>query len=158
MIRIAICSNNENVLNQTEEKLNNYFKKFHLEFDLQRFADPISLLDGMDKDFQIFFLDFDMSLVKNRRVIHSIRKIDKYAYLIFLSSGHDFEYDPRRPGHFLAKPINQACFEKEMERALRHIQRIKNKYMLIKNHDGYFKIYLSGIYYVSILHNSLFEN
>ncbi|WP_110930088.1 LytR/AlgR family response regulator transcription factor [Paenibacillus bouchesdurhonensis] len=154
MIRIAICSNNENILNQTEEKLNDYFKKCDLSFEIQRFVDPISLLDEMDKDFQIFFLDSEMPLVKNRRVIHSIRKIDKYAYLIFLASGH-FKYDPGRPGYFFSKTNKSNLFEKEMERALRHVQRIKNKYMVIKNHDGYFKIYLSAIYYLETYNRNI---
>ncbi|OME05868.1 hypothetical protein BSK64_13390 [Paenibacillus odorifer] len=157
MLRIAIYSPEETAI-QTEKFLINYAEENNLTFLVHCFSNPIYLLEMMDMDFQIFFLDLEVPLVKKKKLIQSIRKIDKYAYLIFLIPARDgfiFETYSVQVVDYLIKPITQNSLYKEMNKALHYMKKMRNEYILIKNHSGCHKIYLSDVYYIETFERNL---
>lgn len=157
MIKVALCSDDAGCLSQIEQMLTGYARKNNLLFSIQRFSSAISLFETTNKDFQIYIFDFDMTSTKKMKLAHSIKKMDKFAYLIFLTSAIDLNKDTESVQfvNYLTKPLNSTSLEKEMDRALRLIEKIANNYIMIKNHDGYFKIYLFGVYYIETFNRNL---
>lgn len=157
MIRIAVCSNDVTILNQIKEMVNYYAQRNGILISINCFLNPLYLLDAMSDDFQIYFLDIEMPLAKKKRIVHSIRKMDRYAYLVFITTADDFVHDFSciQSVSYIVKPINQSYFEKEMDRARRHVKKVEKKYLVIRNNDGYFKIYLSGVYYAETYNRNL---
>ncbi|MGZ7442786.1 LytR/AlgR family response regulator transcription factor [Paenibacillus sp. TH7-28] len=157
MIKVAMCGDDEGCLRQVEKILNDYACKNKLSFSIHSFTNAVPLLETMNMDFQIYIFDVDMASMKKMRLVHSIKKMDKYAYLIFLTSAIELT----KAAYFvpiinyLTKPLHQTAFDSEVDRAIRHIEKIANNYMFIKNHDGLFKVYLPGVYYIETFNRNL---
>lgn len=77
--------------------------------------------------------------------------------MIFLTTAIDLNKDIELVHfvNFITKPLDLLLLENELDRALSLIEKIDNDYMIIKNHDGYFKIYLSGVYYIETFNRNL---
>lgn len=157
MIKVAMCGDDADCLDQVEKMLNDYACKNRLSFSIHSFTSAVPLLETMNTDFQIYIFDFNMTSRKKMRLVHSIKKMDKYAYLIFLTSAIEMAKDtyPVPIINYLTKPLHQTALEREMDRAIRHTEKIANNYMFIKNHDGLFKVFLPGVYYIETFNRNL---
>ena len=59
--------------------------------------------------------------------------------------------------NFITKPITQVQIDFELNRALRKLSTYEQKYIMVKNENGYFKFFLSDIEYIDVNRKVLFH-
>ncbi|WP_342478890.1 LytTR family DNA-binding domain-containing protein [Paenibacillus sp. FSL H7-0350] len=154
-MKVAICTEDVSFSAQVEKFIRYYAEKNNLLLEIQCFSNPIALLETVNCDYRIFLLDPAIPQVKNRRLNQSLRKTDRYAYFIYLTSNLAIETYSVYFTSYLTTPVNQTLVNREMNKAITQLNQIKNDYIFLKNHEGYVKLYLLEIVYVETFNKKL---
>lgn len=150
VIKIAICDDEKCFINTIEKMLKIYAEKNEQDFCIKSYTKPLFLMESLKEDFQIFFLDIEMPTMNGVELVKIIRKHDERAIIFFVSSHNEFlgsgyEYDVQ---NFITKPVTQVQIDFELNRSLRKLSTYEQKYIMVKNENGYFKFFLSDIEYI----------
>lgn len=124
-------------------------KENNLCYEIYRFTSGIKLLEALNENFQIIFLDIQMPGIDGLEIAKYIRKRDKSLYLVFTTSYINYVYKGYEvdAGNYITKPISKEIIYTEMNKAMLKQNNAK-KTIMIKNNDGYFKVFLSEITYI----------
>ena len=150
MIKIVICDDEKYFVDKIEKMLNIYATKTRQDLCIKKYTKPLYLMDSLKEDFQIFFLDIEMPTLDGMELVEIIRKHDEKSIILFVTSHNEFcgvgyQYEVQ---NFITKPITQVQINYEMNRAIRKLQTYEQKYIAVKNEEGYFKLFLSDIEYI----------
>ena len=150
MIKIAICDDEISFVDCIEKMLKEYGKNTVQSFVIKKYTKPLYLMDSLKEDFQIFFLDIEMPCLNGVELTEIIRKYDERSIIIFVTShgeyiAQGYEYDVQ---NYITKPITQIQINCEMNRALRKLGTYNQKYIAVKNSNGFMKLFLSDIEYI----------
>ena len=95
-MRIAVCDDNIEFLNQIEDIVMCTYKEMQIEIKVSRFQNGQDLLAEMNKsevDVDLLLLDIDMPKVSGLEVAKRIREMGKECILIFISSYENYVFD-----------------------------------------------------------------
>lgn len=150
MLRIAICDDEQILLNELEMFIDNYLNKIFVEHSIEIFYDGVTLEKVYDEGnrFDILYLDIAMSIMNGIEVAKSIRKIDRNVILIYVSSYESyfmqlFEVEPFR---FIKKPIQKKEVHNITQQAYERVIE-KDVYFTYKYNKIIGKILLKNIKY-----------
>ena len=111
-MRIIICDDNPNELDQTKKSVNEFFSKENIPCEIITFNNPntfLNLFININDDFavDIFFLDVIME-INGINVAKAIKKKCQNAIIIFTSSSKDFAIDAFdiKAFNYLIKPLD----------------------------------------------------
>lgn len=109
------------------------------------------------ESFDILFLDIQMQGIDGIETAQKIRETDKNAIVIFITSYVAFVSQTFRAGafQFLVKPVEQAEFNSDFERAMDAYKISHHKHSL-KRKEGLISIEINEIYYIEVYHKHLF--
>lgn len=150
MIKIAICDDDQKMLNNIGKELIEIFKKYGRNIEMDIFTEPnLFIKEIQNKEYRLIFLDFNMPQMNGFEVADQIRK--KYGQeidIVFITSFNDTVYDSFKyaPIAFIRK--NNFFFDLE-----KNIEFILNKiddpeiYYLVNEGSTMIRINLSNIYY-----------
>ena len=88
-MRIAICDDNIEFLNQIEDIVMHTYKEMQMEIEVSLFQDGQDLLAEIKRDevdIDLLLLDIDMPEVSGLEMAKIIREMGKESILIFISS------------------------------------------------------------------------
>lgn len=150
MIKIAICDDEQHFLNIIERMLRVYEEKSGQSLYIKKYTQSIHLMDSLKEEFQIYFLDLQMPNMNGFELAKIIRKYDERSTIIFVTSYREYVFDSFQfdIANYITKPITQAQIECEMNRAIRKINTYEQEYLVVKNSNGFIKIFLSDIQYI----------
>ena len=111
-MRIIICDDNPNELDQTKKFINDFFSKANISNEIITFNNPNTFLNlflniNNDFDVDIFFLDIIME-INGINVAKSIKNKCPNAIIIFTSTSKDFAVDAFdiKAFNYLIKPLD----------------------------------------------------
>ena len=136
-----------------------HLKRFEAEhgvtLDLHVFSDPQDLLDSYRGDYDIVFLDVEMSPMDGFETAHAIRKLDPDVVLVFATNMAQFairgyEVDALS---YLVKPVPYFAFAQETQRSLARASKRVSESFVIPSGTAVTRVDLREILYIeSIKH------
>lgn len=117
--RIAVCDDEKDMLSILSDYLNAVFLKKGVEMELREFTEGKTLLEQHRiKPFQAIFLDISMPGIDGFQIAEVLRKKNKRAKIVFVTSKDELVYQSfdYQPFHFIRKA--EAI---EMEKQFDHV-------------------------------------
>ena len=115
MIRICVLDDDPVALDKINEILTEYLSTRKVSFDIDQYQCGDDLLKAVftnHKSYQIYFLDILMPGITGIEAAKEIRKLDKSAHIIFLTSSSEYALDGYavRAYDYLQKPLHYQKF------------------------------------------------
>ena len=133
MINIAICDDEQVILNSIEKLVTDFFHSQNIEIKIFLFSSGEELL-GIGKDIDILFLDIQMKHLNGIETARKIRSKGYKGFLIFITVLKEmvFQSFEVQPFDYLLKPIQYDNFQKTMERLLLSMKSADKENLLIQ--------------------------
>lgn len=133
MINIAICDDEQVILNSIEKLVTDFFHSQNIETKIFLFSSGEELL-GIGKDIDILFLDIQMKHLNGIETARKIRSKGYKGFLIFITVLKEmvFQSFEVQPFDYLLKPIKYDNFQKTMERLLLSMKSADKENLLIQ--------------------------
>ena len=149
MYRVAICDDEEKCVKEAAELLEEYNKAHpQLVFSVDVFMSSIEIMGAMEKKgYDIYLLDIYIDRMNGIEIAENIRKKDKEAHIVFMTSSNAFYKEAFRihAVHYLEKPILEEDFFAAMDRAC---QKEEVKFLTVKDGGQVSRISLNDILYI----------
>lgn len=149
LIKIAICDDDTHFLDDIEKMLHTYESTSGQILSIKKFSTPERLKEAAG-EFQVYFLDLKMPGINGLELAKSIRVHDERAVIIFITAYQEYIFDSFQfdIANYIMKPVTQIQIDCEMSRAIRKLRTYEQEYLVVKNSNGWNKIYLSEIQYM----------
>lgn len=152
MHRIAIIEDNSRDLDQILSFLSHYQQDHSISFSITSFKDPMKFLSEYRSDYDLVFMDIDLSPFNGIDIARRLREIDAVVALVFITNMEQcavngYEVDAL---DFVVKPINYYRFSSMMSKALRSIAKRDEKEILLRSSSKIARLPISQIYYVEV--------
>lgn len=147
MIRIAICEDNESDRQVIKRAVDQVMREERKPYEVDLYADGEELLENYRIGVDILLLDIQMQSINGIAVAEKIRQFDESVQIIFITSLPNYACDGYhvRAFSFLLKPIRFRNFSIEFRAALRKIELMREKEIVIRNAGCVFCVSTSEI-------------
>ncbi|MEG2787390.1 MAG: LytTR family DNA-binding domain-containing protein [Romboutsia sp.] len=145
MLKIAICDDEINILNKTKEIINGYQKS---NIGVTSYSSGEDLIDDY-KDFDIIFLDIDMSGMNGIETAKIIREKDKLVKIIYVTNYTDYTSSAFSVHAFgyIVKPIKEKDIHHQLDEALSYMIEEVSEILEFNTTEGLIRLDLKDIYY-----------
>ena len=151
MIRIALCDDEQNILNEVSQHINSYAEKKGEDIELFCFDSAGALENALDdeKTFDIFVLDIYIGEDIGTALAKSIRKRGIESPIVFLTTSIEHAPESFETGtlRYLIKPINPGKFYEAMEAAFSQAEKVGERLIKFKTENGMESINANHILY-----------
>lgn len=149
MFKIAICDDEDTLIQELKAQLTRYASEKELEFCFFSYHDGSELLEKYNSEYDLIFMDIKMEQLDGLKTAEAIRKIDPAVGLIFLTSlkqyvWKGYEY---RAANYLLKPVKYGILKMELDRYLAHYPGKDEPYLSFSNHSGKHKVLYKDLRY-----------
>lgn len=158
-MKLAICDDNLNFLQEVSVYLEQYGKEFGRCINYEFFTNPLELAAQVEKGirYDVILLDIFMPGINGIQCAKDIRTHDSYVKIIFLTSSVEFAVESYsvKAYEYLIKPVQkEKLFEilKQLEREFRQIER---NIVVLKCKTGILKVALSELEYCEMLNRKI---
>lgn len=158
MMRIAICDDNLEFLEQIESSVLHTYKDMQMEIEILCFRNGQLLLEELKKsDIDLLLLDIDMPELSGLEVAKRLRETEKKCILMFISSYETYVFDTfeYQPFRFIRK----GKLEQELPIALRAAegvyQKNKKRYVILRCDEGELRIEEMEILYFEVVRRQI---
>lgn len=153
MLRIALCDDEENQLNQAAEMLNAYLSsRPDLSGQVETFQSGSTLLARVEEagGFDLYVLDILMPELNGIDTGRRLRALGDGGEIIYLTSSNDFAADSYDVHAFfyLLKPVKEGKLFRVLDAAVENLKRRRNSAVVVTTPDGPRRIPLEHIRYV----------
>lgn len=125
MIEIAICDDDVTITGKMDGFFCDYAKKNGVRIETEVFWDGNTLLNEINngKRYDIIFLDIEMKNENGIQAARKIRRVDKNAYIVYVTSYEQYmrEAFSVRPFQFIVKPFEMSEVESFFDEAYQEI-------------------------------------
>lgn len=128
MLKIAICDDDESVLNQLNIIITKYCSKNKINFIVNKYSSGNQLLDTFEH-YNIIFLDIKIKDINGIALAEKIRKIDKQVKIIFVTNFSYYQTDAFtvRAFGYVVKPFTDETIFKQLNDAIEYSRQEENK-------------------------------
>ena len=152
MIRIALCDDEANILDEVSRYIEKYAdKKRNTEIEVFRFDSARLLENALDNEmaFDIFVLDVYIGDEVGTKLAKEIRKRGIESPIIFLTTSLEHAPESFETGtlRYLIKPLNPEKFYEAMDAALALAKRLGERLIKFKTDNGVESINAGRILY-----------
>ena len=153
MLRIAICDDEENQLNQTAALLNTYLRsRSGLNGQVETFQSSRALLARVAEEggFDLYVLDILMPELSGIDAGRRLRALGGGGEIIYLTCSNDFAADSYdvRAFFYLLKPVEEGKLFQVLDGAREKLNRRRSNAVMVSTADGPRRILLEHIRYV----------
>ncbi len=146
------------------EKLKKYFDMYEKEngeqFDVHRFSDAESFLEGYSDRFDLVMMDIEMPGINGMEAAKRLREMDREVALVFVTNMANYavkgyEVDAL---DFIVKPVKYADFSFKLKRVMRSLSLREQDTITVSLSSGIKRIALSELLYVEVTgHNVIYH-
>ncbi len=156
-IRVAICDDEALSATNLELGLRKYERETGEKFEIKKFDDGIAFMKGYKCQYDIVLLDIMMPVTNGIEVAEYIRKRDNKVIILFITSKDSFMLEGYSLDifNYIIKPVNYVKFAETISKAISKLEETEEKYIMVKNDNGLFKIYAREIRYIETYERKL---
>ena len=152
MIRIALCDDEQNILDEVSQYINKYAeKKNNQVIEIGSFDSAKALRNALDdeKSFDVFILDVYIGKEMGTALAKNIRRRGIDSPIIFLTTSIEHAPQGYETGtlRYLIKPLEPEKFYEAMDAALLQAEKLQSKLIRFKTENGIESINASNIVY-----------
>lgn len=152
MIRIALCDDEQNILDAVSQYINKYVeKKNNQALEIVPFDSARSLKNAMDdeKTFDVFILDVYIGKEMGTALAKNIRKRGIESPIIFLTTSVEHAPQGYETGtlRYLIKPLDPKKFYEALDVALLQAEKNVERHIRLKTENGVESINANHIMY-----------
>lgn len=152
MIRIALCDDEAQVLDEASLHIKQYAERKHdLNFEIFRFDSAMSLRYDLDdgRDFDIFILDVYIGDEMGTSLAKDIRKRGIESPIIFLTTSIEHAPQGYEMGtlRYLIKPLNPVKLYEALDAALVTVEKLRENLIKLKTENGIESVNSSHVMY-----------
>lgn len=151
-MKILICDDEEKFISNLVGALEKIYTNMNMEVSLIAFTDAREVISYVKEfaDVDIVFMDILMGEINGYDVAKTISNIDSRMKIIFLSSTTAYAvkgYDIKAT-RYLVKPLKVHRLSTVIQQITEEIKLEKNDYIIEKNDNGMYKIFMDEIMYI----------
>ena len=152
MVRIALCDDSLEILDEVSQYINKYADKKNIQsLEVFPFDSARSLKNALDDDksFDIFVLDVYIDKEMGTALAKNIRRRGIDSPIIFLTTSIEHAPQGYETGtlRYLIKPLEPEKFYEAMDAALLQAEKLQSKLIRFKTENGIESINASNIVY-----------
>lgn len=139
MLHIAICDDQPLELETVVAYTEKYMEANRIDARILKFTHPDALLMTCEAErFSLYLLDIVMPLVNGIEVGREIRRLDRLAQIIYITSEPGFALDAyvASPVNYLLKPIDKSRFFETLTLAISRIDLADEASLTVKTKSG----------------------
>lgn len=160
MIRICILDDELTSAKQLHNTLTEYLSTHKISFEIDQYECGNDLLKALftDKEsYQIYFLDILMPGITGIQSAKEIRKLDKSAHIIFLTSSSEYAIEGYevRAYDYLQKPLDSERLFQTLSELLGTVEKPSAKWLQLKSGGILKNIPYNNICYIEAQRNKL---
>lgn len=156
MIRIAICDDEQPMVDALKKRFDDFFKNDNMEYEINLYTNGNQLLEDNNKNpYDVLFLDIDMPQIDGIKVAKNIRNVNSNMIIIFVTNKENLVFQSIKysPFRFIRKDnldedIRELFFALKEKIILDNIQ-----YEVIINGKIKFLTVSKIVYFESFRHN-----
>lgn len=149
MFKIAICDDEDTLINELKENLKRYEADTGRELCIFVYHDGSELLQKYNAEYDLIFLDIKMEQLDGLKTAEEIRKTDSSVGLIFLTSLKQYVWKGYEYGaaNYLLKPVKYGILKMELDRYFARYQGREEPYISFSNDSGKYKVFYKNLRY-----------
>lgn len=150
MLKIAVCDDDEFIVETMKTLLERYFKRIKIECGINYYNDGKKLLES-EIVYDFLFLDIEMGELNGIDVSKKLRLKNSASFVFFITSHETFLDDAldTRPFRYLRKPIDEKRLYSGIDSALKLMYAEKPS-IVVTSKKECIKISASDIVYITI--------
>ncbi|MDR2572327.1 MAG: LytTR family DNA-binding domain-containing protein [Oscillospiraceae bacterium] len=156
-MKIAVCDDEQVVVNQLENQVSDFFKKKEIEIELHTYNDGNLLLADSEKIlFDVLLLDIEMPSISGMEIANTIREENEYVNIIFVTNRDDLVYDSLEftPHRFIRKSVLDSGLDEALTALVKKIES-KNIFYEFVTDKGKVNLNISEIMYIEVFGHKL---
>ncbi len=155
-MRIALCDDDNRIMDILEEKLKKYSEEHNIEFTVKRFLGGTELLAYDLKEIDLLFLDMEMPGLNGVEVATEIRKTNRSMAIIFVTAFEKFVFESFKVNAFryLLKPLDDNKFTEALD-ALISQNNNDDDYLCFSFQNENYRIAYNNIIYIEIMRDKI---
>lgn len=126
MIKVAICDDDENIVNEIKELLTECCNELRIVADIYTYDKGKKLEQNINqgKCFDLLYLDIQMEEQDGIQTAKNIRKLDPNVFIIYISGYDQYieEIFDVSASNFIRKPIKKERFQKSLQQVCEKIK------------------------------------
>lgn len=156
-VSIALCDDEEVMLNILKEKIVNHMKKTFFCYTITTFYSAEQLL-ASKMNFDILFLDIQMEKLNGIEAAKLYRKKNKNTSIVFItiSKEYVFEAFDVEAVNYLLKPLSDKKFSQTFARIIQKLIKTQEQYLAIQQGKIFRKIKCSDILYAEVVKRKIY--
>jgi DNA-binding LytR/AlgR family response regulator len=152
LLHICICDDEKVQRNNLKVIISTQLGLKGIDFHIAECEDGESLLESLNKNkncFDIIFLDIEMNGMNGIETAKQIRDINDIAVIIFVTGFTDYVFNGYevRALNYVLKPYKEEKIVDILSQALKQIDSIQNKFLMIQLNRNIYRIYFHDIIY-----------
>lgn len=149
MYQIAICDDEDILIEVLKENLERYTAETGKEFRFLVYHDGSELLQDYRPDFDLIFMDIKMEKLNGLQTAEEIRRIDSMVGLIFLTSLKEYVWKGYEYGavNYLLKPVKYGVLKMELDRYFLRYKGKAEPYLCFSNDYGKYKVFYKNLHF-----------
>lgn len=157
MIHVAVVEDDDKYADIIQEYLQKFGDEQQEQFQISRFHDGYEITDGYNKAQDIILMDIEMGLMDGMEAAEQIRKVDEQVIIIFITNMAQYALRGYKVNalDYVLKPISYASFSETLKKAIRSLEKTKEKYLPISMRDGVRRIKTSDIEWIESMGHRL---
>ena len=156
-MNIAICDDDIKWIEKEEEYLS-YWKEMNITCNsFYNGEQLIEAYKNKNTPYDLIFLDMEMDNMTGIETANKIREIDKYVYIVFVTSHEKYMKESFKclPFDFLVKPVEFKEFSEILNKVIKNLE-IEKKSIIIEESRKFIRLLYSEILFVESINHCIY--
>lgn len=157
MIKVAICDDNEKIVNYVESVIDEHYKNKCIVSKFLK-GEDVQKAFLIDKPFDVLITDIDLVSINGISMAENLKKIYHNLKIIFMTGYIDFCNDifETSPSYFLTKPIKPDKLLLALNKVFDEVENNEGEFVSVKLKNSISKLKIKNIKFVESLNRQIY--